>query len=56
MGQSRTLFSCDLRQRGQTTSELRAILQKRDNLRATSNKMIHKTTNVRNLKRKRKDE
>jgi len=31
-------------QRGQTTSDLRAILQKRDNVQVTSNKMMYKTT------------
>jgi len=31
-------------QRGPTSFTLRAVLQKRDNLRATSNKMMYKTT------------
>jgi len=40
---------------GPTTFDLRAILQKRDNLRATSNKMIYKTTCSQHLKLKRED-
>ena len=37
-------------QRGPTTFDLRAILQKCDNSRATSSKMVYKTTNSQDLK------
>jgi len=37
-------------QRGPTTFYVRAILQKRDNLRATFNKMMFKTTDPQHLK------
>jgi len=43
-----------LSQRGPTTFVLWAILQKRDNSRATSNKIMYKTTNSQQLKLKRK--
>jgi len=43
-----------LSQRGPTTFDLRAILQKRDNLRATSNKIMCNTTDSQDLKLKRK--
>jgi len=38
-----------------TAFDLRAILQRRDNLRATSNEMIYKTTCSQNLKLKGED-
>jgi len=41
-----------LQQRGPTTFHLRAILQKRDNSRATSSKMMYKTTDSQYLKLK----
>jgi len=41
-----------LGQRGPTTFDLRAILQKRGNFRATSNKIIYETTDSRVLKLK----
>jgi len=40
-------------QRGPTTFYLRAILQKRDNLRAVSNKMMYKTTDSQHRKMKK---
>jgi len=39
-------------QRGPTTFDLQAILQKRDNSRATSNKTMYKTTDSKYLKLK----
>jgi len=42
----------DLWQRGPTASDLRTILQKRDNSRATSNKMMYKTPDSQHLKLK----
>jgi len=42
-------------QRWPTTFYLRAILQKRYNLRATFNKMMHKTTDSQHVKLKRED-
>jgi len=45
---------CDkLHQRGPTTLGLRIILRKRENSRATSNKMMYKTTDSQNLKLKK---
>jgi len=41
-----SFFSC---QRGPTTFDLRAILQKCDNLQATSNKTMHKTADSQDL-------
>ena len=41
-----------IEQCGQTTSDLRAILQKRDNSRATSHKMVYKKTDWQDRKRK----
>jgi len=43
-------------QRGPTTFDLQAILQKRDNLRATSNVMMYKTIDLQDLKLKREDQ
>jgi len=40
---------------GLTSFDLRAILQKRENLRAISNKMMCKTTGTQDLKLKRED-
>jgi len=45
----------NLVQRGPTTFDLQAILQNRDNPRATSNKMMYKTTDSQHLKLKRED-
>ena len=45
-----------LEQRGPTRFGLRTILTKRDNLRATSNKTMCKTTDSQALKLKREDE
>ena len=45
----------DVTPRGPTTFDLRVILQKCDNLRATFKKMIYKTTNLQDLKLKRYD-
>jgi len=42
-----------LGQRGPATLDLRAILQKRDNLRATSNEMKYKTTDSQDFKLKK---
>ena len=42
-------------QRGPTTFYLRAILQRRDNSRATSNKMMYETTDSQDLKLKREN-
>ena len=39
-----------LRQRGPTTFDLRTILQRRQNLWATSNKMMYKTTDSQYIK------
>jgi len=44
-----------IEQRGPTTFDLRAILQKRDNLWATSNKIMYKTKDSQDLKLKRED-
>jgi len=41
------------KQRGPTAFDLRAILQKRDNLRVTSNKVMHKTAVSQDLKLKK---
>ena len=43
-------YAKTLNQRGPTTFALRAILQKRDNLRVTSNKMMYKTRCSQDLK------
>jgi len=43
-----------LDQRGLTALDLRAILQKRDNFRAASNKMMYKTTDSQDLKPKKR--
>jgi len=42
-----------LEQCGQTTFDLRDILQKRDNLWATSKKMMYETTDLQHLKLKK---
>jgi len=42
-----------LEQRGPTTFYLQAILQRCDNSRATSNKMLYKTTDPQQLKLKK---
>jgi len=42
-------------QRGPTTFDLRAILQKRDNLWVASNKNMYKTTDSQHLKLKTED-
>jgi len=47
-------YAKTLNQRGPTTFALRAILQKRDNLRVTSNKMMYKTRCSQDLKWKGK--
>jgi len=44
----------NLIQRGPTTFDLQAISQKRDNSRATSNKMMYKTTDSKYLNLKGK--
>jgi len=41
-------------QRGPTASDLRAILQKRDNSRATPSKMMYKTSGSQHLPKKGK--
>ena len=45
-----------MKQPDQPSFVLRAILQKRDNLRATSSKMIYKTTESQDLKLKKEDQ
>jgi len=45
-------FVYHVAQRSPTRFDLRAILQKRENLRATSNKMMCKTTDLQDLKLK----
>jgi len=44
-----------LYQRGPTSFNLRVMLQKRHNLRATSNNLMYKTTCSKDLKLKRED-
>ena len=46
-------FCDDFDQHGPATSYLRAVLQRRDNTRATSNKMMYETTDSQDLKLKR---
>jgi len=42
-------------QHGPTTFDIRAVLQKHYNSRATSNKMMHKATDSQHLKLERED-
>jgi len=54
MGKESKLLCC-IEQRGPTTSDLRAILQKRVNSWATSNQMVYETIDSNDLKWKRKN-
>jgi len=43
------MFSYSSQQRGQAVFDLQAISQKRKNLRATSNKIMYKTTDLQDV-------